>query len=80
LVTENQNLNELVARAKLQKLEEPDEVLKRKLNNADKELQGKDYQICSLKEKVCVFFIEPSIQICFKPIILSFSWKYWKEC
>jgi len=52
LVTENQNLNEVIAKTKLQKPEEPDEILKRKFNNAEKELQGKDYQICSLKEKV----------------------------
>lgn len=53
-MTENQNLTDVIAKTKLQKLDEPDEVLKRKLSSAEKEVQGKDYQICALKEKVIV--------------------------
>lgn len=52
LVTENHRLNDEILKFKEYKPEEPNEVLKRKLKNAEKELQGKDLLIASLQEKV----------------------------
>ena len=52
LVTENHRLNDEILKLKEYKPEEPSEVLKRKLKNAEKELQGKDHLISSLQEKV----------------------------
>ncbi len=51
-MTENHRLNDEILKHKEQKPEEPNEVLKRKLKNAEKELQGKDHLILNLQEKV----------------------------
>lgn len=52
LVIENARLNDEILKFKDYKPEEPNEVLKRRLKNAEKELQGKDHLIFSLQEKV----------------------------
>ena len=52
LVAENHRLNDEVSKFKEYKPEEPNEVFKRRLKNAEKELQGKDLLIASLQEKV----------------------------
>lgn len=52
LVNENQRLQDEISKHKEYKPQEPNEALKRKLKNIEKELQGKDYLIISLQEKV----------------------------
>lgn len=52
LVIENHRLNDEISKTKEYKPDEPNEILKRKLKNVEKELQGKEHLIFSLKEKV----------------------------
>lgn len=49
LLTENQRLCEEIGR---KNAEHPDEVLKRKLKNVEKQLHEKEYLLRSLQEKV----------------------------
>ncbi|KAK4029361.1 hypothetical protein OUZ56_022359 [Daphnia magna] len=52
IVAENQRLNDDILKFKEYKPEEPNEVIKRKLKNAEKQLQGKDCLILSLQEEL----------------------------
>lgn len=51
-MAENHSLKEELVRCKEQKPLNPDEVLELKLKEAEKQIQGKDYLVASLKEKV----------------------------
>ncbi len=63
MVTENHRLNDEILKFKEYKPEEPNEVLKRKLKNAEKELQGKDLLIASLQQKVREMKLNNFLQI-----------------